>query len=262
MGAPRAIALCECFLGAVDFQQGDWPQAVEVLRQSADRYHRIAAASGEALACQRLGAVLTAQGQTDDAMECFERGLRASERSQMRAHCQVRLYACMAQNRLAARDLVGARQHLQQGLRTFDRHGACVTCNALLYPVAVRIHLALGNLSDAEDFGYRLRDAAARYGSRGWTAMAAQVHGIILTHQGAYDEALASLRQALTLYEAMGQPYDHAVAAVDLAEALARRDRSSDRDEARELLRRARETFERLGARPDARRAASVLAGV
>ncbi|MGH2373941.1 MAG: tetratricopeptide repeat protein [bacterium] len=261
MGAPRAIALCECFLGALDFQQGDWTRAVETLRASVDRYHQIAAASGEALACQRLGAVLTAMGQTDEAMEMLERGVRVAERSTMRAHCQVRLFACLAHNRLVAGEREGARHFLQQGLRTLERHGACVTCNALLYPVAVRLHLAEGNLPEAATYGYRLQDAARQYSSRGWTAMAAQIEGLVLSHEGKADEAVASLREAMRLFEAMGQPYDAALTAVDLAEALRRRDRANDFDEARDLLSGAEVTFRRLSAGPDAQRMAGLLTG-
>ncbi len=259
MGAPRAIALCECFLGALDFQQGDWTQAVETLRASVDRYHQIAAASGEALACQRLGAVLTAMGQTDEAMEMLERGVRVAERSTMRAHCQVRLFACMAHNRLVAGERDGARHFLQQGLRALERHGACVTCNALLYPVAVRLHLSEGNVSEAATHGYRLQEAARQYGSRGWTAMAAQIGGLILSHEGKADDAAASLREAMSLFEAIGQTYDAALTAVDLADALRRRGRATDHDEARDLLRGAEKTFRRLGAAPDAERTAGLL---
>jgi len=259
MGAPRAIALCECFLGALDFQQGDWTRAVETLRASAERYQQIAAASGEALACQRLGAVLTAMGQTDQAMEMFERGVRVAERSTMRAHCQVRLYACMAHNRLTVGERDGAHYFFQQGLRALERHGACVTCNALLYPVAVRIHLADGDLSEAAAYGYRLQEAARRYGSRGWSAMAAQIGGLILSYEGKADEASASLSEAKDLFDAMGQPYDAALTAVDLAEALRRRGQPGDRDKARDLLHAAAETFGRLGALLDAQRTAGLL---
>lgn len=262
MGAPRAIALCECFLGAVDFQQGDWTRAEETLRQSVERYHEIAAASGEALACQRLGAVLTAMGRFDEAMEIFERGIRVTEGSQMRAHCQVRLYACMAQNRLSAQDREGAHYFLQQGLRTLERHGACVTCNALLYPVAVRIHLADGNLKEADAFGRLLETAAARYGSRGWSAMAAHMCGLIQHHQGRLDEAAAALRHAMDVFRSMGQPYDAALAAVDQVQVLMQRNKPGDGPEARRLLGEAEQTFRRVGAEPDARRAADLLLSV
>ena len=50
MGAPRAIALCQCFNGALEFQAGHWTEAETVLRESLRLYHELGAASGEALA--------------------------------------------------------------------------------------------------------------------------------------------------------------------------------------------------------------------
>jgi len=55
MNAPRAIALCQCFNGALEFQAGRWDEAEAALRNSIQLHREIAAASGEALACQRLG---------------------------------------------------------------------------------------------------------------------------------------------------------------------------------------------------------------
>ena len=34
MGAPRALALCHCFRGALDFQTGNWEAAESALRQA------------------------------------------------------------------------------------------------------------------------------------------------------------------------------------------------------------------------------------
>ncbi len=62
MGAPRAIALCQCFNGALEFQAGYWIEAESVLRESVKLYRELGAASGEALALQRLGILLTARG--------------------------------------------------------------------------------------------------------------------------------------------------------------------------------------------------------
>jgi hypothetical protein len=60
MGAPRAITLCQCFNGALEFQ-GYWIEARSVLRESVKLYRELGAASGEARS-QRLGILLTARG--------------------------------------------------------------------------------------------------------------------------------------------------------------------------------------------------------
>jgi tetratricopeptide (TPR) repeat protein len=68
MGAPRAIALCQCFNGALEFQAGRWSEAEPALRESIKLYHELGAAAGEALALQRLGTLLTARGRLDEAL--------------------------------------------------------------------------------------------------------------------------------------------------------------------------------------------------
>ena len=46
MGAPRAIALCQCFNGALEFQAGHWAEAEAALRDSIQLNREIGAASG------------------------------------------------------------------------------------------------------------------------------------------------------------------------------------------------------------------------
>jgi hypothetical protein len=73
MGAPRAIALCQCFSGALEFQAGHWAAAEAALHESIQLYREIGAASGEALACQRLGVLQTARGQFDEGLPHWKR---------------------------------------------------------------------------------------------------------------------------------------------------------------------------------------------
>jgi hypothetical protein len=63
---------------------------------------------GEALACQRLGVLQTAQGRLEAGRETLEEGAVVAERAVMRAHCLTRIYAAMARNRLEAGDLAAA----------------------------------------------------------------------------------------------------------------------------------------------------------
>src|SRR5512134_2948623 len=130
MGALRAIALCQCFTGALEFQAGHWTEAETALRESIQLYREIGAASGEALACQRLGVLQTARGQLADGLATLEEGVLAAERALMRAHCLTRLYAAMARNRLAADDVMTATHVLASGLAMSERHGHCTTCDA------------------------------------------------------------------------------------------------------------------------------------
>jgi tetratricopeptide (TPR) repeat protein len=210
MGAPRAIALCQCFSGALEFQAGHWAEAEAALRESIQLYREIGAASGEALACQRLGVLQTARGQLEAGLATLEEGVLAAERALMRAHCLTRLYAAMARNRLAAGEVRAASQALDLGLAMSERHGHCTTCDALLLPAAVSVRVEEGDFAAAERFCRQLDEAAEQYGSRLWLAMASQSHGELAAASGRLDAALEYYNEAHTGFASAGNDYEAA----------------------------------------------------
>jgi predicted negative regulator of RcsB-dependent stress response len=210
MGAPRAIALCQCFNGALEFQSGHWGEAETALRESIQLYREIGAASGEALACQRLGVLLTAQRRLDEAMAVMHEGVIAAEHALMRAHCLTRLYAAMARNRLEAGDPLAAQQVLLLGLEMSGRHGHCTTCDALLLPAAISVHIAQQELETAETFCQRLDAEAKAYASRTWLAMAQQARGEVAAAQGDGAAALAAYQSAYESFKTANYDYEAA----------------------------------------------------
>ncbi len=209
MSAPRAMAVCQCFNGALEFQAGRWDEAEAALKESIKLSREIGAASAEALSCQRLGVLLTARGQIDEALQILEEGVVAAERAVMRAHCLTRLYAAIARNRLEANDLPAAENALALGLEMSERHGNCTTCDALLLPAAISVRVAQGRFDEAELFCQRLDEAANEYGSRTWVAMAQQARGElaaalndVATAVAHYTAAYEDFRQANYDYEA------------------------------------------------------------
>lgn len=210
MGAPRAVALCQCFNGALEFQAGHWLEAESVLRDSVRLYHELGAASGEALGLQRLGVLLTARGQLDEGMSALEEGVTVAERAIMRAHCLTRLYASMTRNRLIAGEIDAANHYLELGLSMSERHGHCATCHALLYPAAVSVHIARGELSLAEAFCRQLEQASSKYQSRTWVAMARQSRGELAAAQNNLEMALACYEEASQAFKAIGNQYEAA----------------------------------------------------
>ncbi len=248
MGAPRAIALCQCFNGALEFQAGHWAAAEAALHESIQLYREIGAASGEALACQRLGVLQTARGQLALGQTTLEEGVMAAEQALMRAHCLARLYAAMARNRLAAGDPDAADQALTLGLAMSERHGHCATCDALLLPVAVSVRVAAGDFAAAERFCRQLDAAAEQYASHMWLAMARQSRGELAAAQGRLDAALDDYVEAQAGYAAAGNEYE---AARCLAAAAALRlDRGAPDDlaTAQAMQTEAQRILERLGA--------------
>ena len=191
----------------LEFQAGRWSEAEAALREAVQLNRQLGAASGEALACQHLGVLLTARGQLDEALTILEEGLVAAEQASMRVHCLIRLYAAISRNRLLAGDLAAAGYTLSLGLSMSERHGHCCTCESLLLPVAVAVLIAQDDLAAAEEYCRQLDEAAARYGSRVWLALASQTRGELAAAQGDIEAALNHFRQAQAEFELAGNSY-------------------------------------------------------
>ena len=247
MNAPRAIALCQCFNGALEFQAGHWNEAEAALRESIKLHRELGAASGEALAWQRLGVLQSARGNLDEALASFEEGVIAAERATMRAHCLTRLYASMTRNRLLAGDLEAANHYLALGLAMGERHGNCATCDSLLFPAAVSVHIAHGDFATAENFCHKLEEAAKQYGSRTWIAMSRQARAELARARGDGDEALAAFTEAYEAFTAAGNDYEAAHCLSAIAELRQARQAPADAELAQAAQAQARQVFERLG---------------
>jgi tetratricopeptide (TPR) repeat protein len=248
MKAPRAIALCQCFNGALEFRAGHWPEAEAALHESIRLYREIGAASGEALAWQRLGELQTARGQLSNAMTSFEEGVVVAERAVMRAHCLARLYASMTRNRLMDGDLEAADHYLELGLVMGERHGNCTTCDALLWPVAVSVRVAEHNFAAAEEFSLKLFEAAKEYASRTWVALAYQSQAELAAAQGDLDRALSCYISAYKSFLSTGNRYETARCLEALASVRRRRSAPDDHEEARIAQLEAEYLFEQLEA--------------
>lgn len=196
MGAPRAIALCQSFNGALEFQVGHWSEAEAALRESIRLFRQIDAADGEALSCQRLGILQTARGQLDEALSTLEDGVVAAKHAKLRAHIQGRLYAAIARNRLVAGDLPAADQALSLGQALTESHGHCPLCESLLLPVAISIRIAQDDLEAAAEYCRQLDEATTRYGSRTWVALASQSKGELAATRGDIEAAKRYYAQA------------------------------------------------------------------
>lgn len=217
MGAPRAIALCQSFNGALEFQVGHWSAAEEALRESIQLFRQIDAADGEALSCQRLGILQLAQGQLGEALSTLEDGVVAAKHAKLRAHVQGRLYAAIARNRLLAGDLPAADHALSLGQALTESHGHCPLCESLLLPVAVSVRIAQGDLAAAEEYCHQLDEATTRYGSHTWVALAAQARGELAAAQDDIESAVTYYKEAQAGFREARNEY----AAAQCADALA-----------------------------------------
>jgi predicted negative regulator of RcsB-dependent stress response len=207
MGAPRAIGLCQSFNGALQFQTMQWSAAEETLRESIEMFREIGAVGGEALSCQRLGVLQTAQGRLDEALTTLEDGVVAAKQALLRAHLQGRLQAAIAHNRLLAGEVEAADEALALGLALTESHGNCPLCESLLLPVAVSIRIAQGDLTAAEQYCQKLDEATARYESDVWVALAAQARGELAVAQGDIKAAIRHYQAAQSGFYAANNAY-------------------------------------------------------
>ncbi|WP_031482413.1 helix-turn-helix transcriptional regulator [Streptomyces bicolor] len=134
-----------------------------------------------------------------------------------------------------------------------------------LLAAQVEVCLALGRTAEADTAAGELRSLAREWQRRCGSATtllhasAAAASGAVAFAAGDVGRALPLLRRALALWLELRVPYQAAQVRMTLAAA----DRAAGDDEtARMELRAAEQAFRQLGAVPDARRAAALLADV
>ncbi len=186
----------------------------------------------------------TAQGRYEPARERLERVLRVARRSDepmVRAHSLGRILATLAVNRLEAGDLAAATRHVARGQALREQIGECAGCDVLLYPAAVPVYIAHGDLDLAAASCRSAEEVATAFSSTAWVASARYLQGLLDAAQGHHDAATGRLRQAVAMFEALGQPYETAQG----LEALAR---VVDGGEPALLREQARRLYADLGA--------------
>ncbi|WP_250280080.1 LuxR family transcriptional regulator [Frankia sp. Cppng1_Ct_nod] len=148
-----------------------------------------------------------------------------------------------------------AIDHLES-VRVFsDAHGWNDPWVTPWLPDLVESYLRLGRLDEGRGLLDRLEELAVS-GGRTWTAaVTRRYRGVLADTPAASDEAFVA---AVVLHEQTPIPFERARTLLCWGERLRRDRRLAD---ARDRLRQALDTFDRLGARPWAQRAATELAG-
>jgi class 3 adenylate cyclase len=127
---------------------------------------------------------------------------------------------------------------------------------ARLLPAAVEIALAAGNREHAEGAVAELDAIADAYGSPALRAAALSARGACEVTSGNHAAGLSTLHRALRQWQELDAPYEAALTRLEIAEALRLQGNIED---AVLDARAAKAAFDRLGALPDARRAADML---
>jgi tetratricopeptide (TPR) repeat protein len=247
--------LCQQTLGAVLYLRGHWSESEIALRRSIELARSFDGSFAEILGIQRLALLETGMGRLQVAHERIRDVLpiaRASTNPMVRGHTPGRLLATAISNRFEAGDLDAATQYLAQCFAEQALTGNCPTCDVMLYPAAVPVYLALGDLQQAERASQKAEETAQLFRSRAWTAASFSCRGLLAARRGEWPAATESFSAALRMFETLDQPYDIARTLDALAEAADAMDTPSPRTDA--MRRRATELYTRLGlARPRAR---------
>lgn len=263
IGNRRAQAICYNALGSVQYLRGRWPESWEAFQRSIELAQPLDATFVIAVASQRLAQVETATGRYAEAYERARRALTIAENSDnvlVREHSLTRLLATLVRNRFEAGDLAQAIAYENQGFTAQQEVGECVTCDVLLYPVAVPIFIASGDLTAAEGACRKAEEVAMAFRSQAWTAMARYLRGLLAAAQADWGFAADCLAEAVSMFESLGQPYDLARSLEALADVATKASPSLPHLSPHELRQRALEVYLRLGAQPDVERLSRPLA--
>jgi DNA-binding SARP family transcriptional activator len=257
-GNVGAMAVAEHAMGSVLMVVGRWPEARQALARSLRLARSIAAPQGTVLGLQRLALLETISGDIEAGharvMEAFDAG-RASSSAQVKLHSFSRMNATLAINRFLAGDLDSARAALAEGASVQRDAGECITCDSLIHPTAVPIHLAAGESGLAERALEKTRAAASSFRGHSRAAVAQHAAGLVFAARRRWVDADRRLSRAVSTFESAGQPYELGRSLVALA---AVRRAGGERDwESVDL--RARTILDRLGSDPDPDRLKSWL---
>ena len=251
-GALHLFTLCRISYGALLAGSGRWEEAEREFR-AALRVGRGAerALYGEALA--GLAGLRLAQGRPEEAAEL----LAGFEDDAAAAPVVAALQLAAGRPAVAATIL---RRRLRVGeepdVVVSHRIGAAPALErAVLRELLVEAELARGDHSAAEAEADLLAEAAAALGWEVVAARAERALGRVLAARGDEAGATARLDRALTAFARLDMPLEAARARLLLAACL----RASDRESAAHEARAAIAAFQRLGASPDADRAAALL---
>ena len=126
---------------------------------------------------------------------------------------------------------------------------------ARLLPAFVEITLAAGDIDAARKGADELASTAASFGGDALRAAGLQATGVVLISEARWMEGLAVLREACRIWQEVDAPYDAARVRLLLAQAYTA---LSDTDGAARALHAAAEVFDRLDAKVDARKLATL----
>lgn len=240
---PAFPGVCRVHQAELMRLHGSYEQAEEQARLACEELPRFSFISGLGPANYEIGEVRRRMGDLDAAEDAYQRANQFGFPPQ----------PGLSLLRLAQGKHEAAAAGIRQALADAGEN----RCQQVrLRAAQVEIAVQAEDLESARSAVQALEDLMAGYESQALQAIAAAARGTLRLADGDSEGALPDLRRAQRAWRQIDAP--HEVAELGLQLALAHR-ALGDEDSARMEARAARDTFERLGARPAAERAAALL---
>jgi DNA-binding NarL/FixJ family response regulator len=222
---------------------GDWPAASRQASAACRAFLRPPPHPAAGFALYELGELHRLQGSYAQAEDEFSRAV---------------WHGHPAQPGLALLRLGQGKPETASGsIRRALAETGDVLARATLLPAFVEIMLAVGDAEAGQRAADELGQIGDRLCSEYLQGMAARARGMLLLAAGQPEEALAELRRASVIWQRLNAAYHAAQTRILIGRACRE---LGDEDAARLEIDGARQAFAGLGAEPDTRQAAAMLA--
>jgi DNA-binding CsgD family transcriptional regulator len=237
----------QCLIRRSELMQlhGAWQEAVDEAQRACDRLADSPGHHGAGAAYYQQAELHRLRGEFEQADEAYRRASQAGRKP----------YPGLALLRLAQGEIDAANVAIHRGLQEVR----AFKMRAQILCASVEIMLAGHDLPGARGAAEELTLIASQFDAPFLRAASAQASGAVALAAGDASEAVSWLRDAWTIWQELDAPYE--VARVRALMGLAYR-RLGDDDGAQMEFEAAGETFDRLGAAPDAARMAGLLTPV
>jgi class 3 adenylate cyclase len=234
--------ICRVYRAEIVALRGAWAQAEQEARRACEELQRYQLGQAAALGFYEIGEIRMRVGDLPAAKEAFR---RAHEMGMLPE-------PGMSLLRLAEGDAQTAGSSLHRALANANERFT----RARLLPAEVEVALVLGDRERARVASTELDEIAKQCGTPAMEAIAGAARAALQLADGDAVAAEATLRSTLRIWIELDVPYEVARARVLLASAYRAQ---QDLPAAALELQAARSTFERLGARRDARHTGELL---